>query len=122
MTDFERTWTDTGAEYTGDVDRARVEQQIDALEWKQVFDGMSLPFSPGEAIKAVIAELELPKVSQIAHNGYLTWPDGPETAHYSVYGIEANYRNGRARVYVLDTGTSCIPLASDFWPEEATTT
>lgn len=36
MTDFERTWTDTGAEYTGDVDRARVEQQIDALERVEV--------------------------------------------------------------------------------------
>jgi len=28
-----------------------------------------------------------------------------------------NYDNGRARVYVIDTGTGVFPLASDFWPD-----
>jgi hypothetical protein len=122
-----RDWLDLGAEYhegeTGRFgqSRPRVEAAIAALTWKPVpagADGMRLPMSPGLAIEACIEQLKLPKVSAVAHDGYLQWPDGPETAHFSILGIEANYSNGRARVYVLDTGTGCTPLAADFWASE----
>jgi hypothetical protein len=33
-----------------------------------------------------------------------------------------NYDNGRARVYVIDTGAGAVPLASDFWPDAAAST
>jgi len=39
-----------------------------------------------------------------------------------VLGIEGNYKNGRARAYLLDIGTEVVVLASDFWPNEPTTT
>lgn len=113
-----RNWTTIGAEYIdgefrGRPNRERIEEQIDALDWKDATPTMSLPMSPGLALEACIEQLNLPRVSKIAHNGYLQYPDGPETAHFSLYGIEANYSNGPARVYVLDTGTECIPLASE---------
>jgi hypothetical protein len=44
----------------------------------------------------------------------LEYPDGPETAAYTVLGVEANYTDGRARLYVLDIGVAAVPLASDF--------
>ena len=117
---MQRTWTKVGAEYTGGDDRARVEAEIDQLDWKGIPEGgtVSAPFMPGEGIKALISELALPRVSLIAWNGYLRYPDPPESAHYGLYGIECRYSNGRARVYALDSGTGLTPLASDFWPDD----
>lgn len=120
-----RDWLSIGAEYhegetrLGD-NRRRVVRAIAGLEWQPVpEDGtLSVAMMPGLAIQECIAQLGLPRVSAVATNGYLTMPDGPETAHYSVYGIEANYANGRARVYVLDTGGGVTPLAADFWEKE----
>ena len=121
--DYARTWTQTGAPYTTPERRPDVLAAIAALEWTAIPDGdsLTLPFLPGEGIKAVIAELQLPKVSALAWNGVVDWPaaqPGGDREHYAVYGIEANYKNGRARVYVLDTGTQLLPVASDFWPEQ----
>lgn len=118
---MKRNWTTVGAEYhEGETrfgeSRSRVERAIAKLKWKPVPD--SLPMMPGLGIKAAIKELRLPKVSKVAINGYLQMPDGPESAHYAIYGIEANYANGRARIYVLDTGTGLVVLASDFWEKE----
>lgn len=115
-----RDWMNIGAEFTGEEHRGRerVEEQIAALTWTDVpQDGspVSVAFMPGEAIKAAIAELRLPKVQRIAINGYLQWPDGPETAHFSIYGIECLYRDYRVRLYVLDSGTGLTPLAADRW-------
>jgi hypothetical protein len=117
----ERVWSTTGAEYTGPEDRERVEREIAGLRWRKAEADMSLPMSPGLAIKEVIKQMQLPRVSRIAYNGMLEWPDGSETATYAVYGIEANYTKGlvaRVRLYVLDTGVACIPLCHDVWQRE----
>lgn len=117
-----RTWTTVGAEYTDGARRTDVLAAIDSLTWVKARANMTLGFMQGAAIKTAIRELDLPDVTLIAHNGVVEWPPPNGDADgeaYAVYGIEANYRNGRARVYVLDTGTSLIPVASDFWPEEA---
>jgi len=68
---------------------------------------------PGLAIKTCIRQLSLPRVSQVAWNGAaasVDWydPKRREGEHYSIYGIEMNYDNGRARVYVIDTGTGAV--------------
>lgn len=69
-----------------------------------------MPMVPGLGIQHAIAELRIPKVSQIAVSS--------ELAPHGFYGIEGNYKNGRARVYIIDMGTHLIPLASDFFGEE----
>lgn len=120
---IDRDWLNVGAGFTGDENkgRERVSAEIQKLTWKDVpQDGspLSLPFSPGEGIKAAIEQLEIPKVQRVATDGYLQWPDGPETAHYSIYGIEGLYRDYRVQLFILDTGTGLIPLAADKYPRE----
>jgi hypothetical protein len=119
----ERTWTTVGAKYTTPKRRPGVLRAIASLQWHEVGDeDLELPAVPGLAIKACIRQLSLPRVSQIAWTGAaasVDWydPKRREGEHYSIYGIEMDYDNGRARVYVIDTGTGAVPLASDFWPD-----
>jgi hypothetical protein len=113
---MERTWLEVGKNYTSGKDRDRVEAAIEALQWHPpTGEG---PMSPVLTLESVVTELRLPKVSAIAWGGgdanVLTYPDGPETATDTVLGVESNYSNGRARLYVLDTGVAAVPLASDF--------
>lgn len=112
---MQRSWTTVGAEFVEQLDQRSVEHEIEAMEWQEIPRGRSLTlgFMPGEAIKTAVRELALPKVSQVAVSSF----DRPGF-YPGFYGIEANYRNGRARIYVLDTGTGLTPLVSDFWPNE----
>ena len=114
-TDYTRTWTEIGAqaigrrlEGGGRLTQPAVIRVIGTLDWQAIEQGLSLPMIPGEAIKATIAELRIPKVSHVAVSH--------ELAPYGFYGIEGHYKNGRARVYVVDLGSDLIPVASDFWP------
>lgn len=124
-TTMKRDWLNVGAAFTeeGD-DRQEVEQQFAELEWQSLPRGgtLSVGMAPGLGIKECIKQLRLPKVTAIATNGWIERPDPsspdpeePMTATYAIYGIEANYKNGRARIYVLDSGTEMLPLAADFW-------
>lgn len=118
----QRTWTSVGAPYTTPNRRPDILRAITTLEWHDVGDGESVevPALPGLTIDACIQQLHLPHVSQLACQGSeatVEWRDeDPEGQHYAIYGIQAQYANGRARLYVIDTGTGAIPLASDFWP------
>jgi hypothetical protein len=124
----ERTWTTVGAKYTTPKRRPDVLRAIASLEWHEMGDeDLELPAVPGLTIKACIRQLSLSRVSQIAWHGAaatVDWYDPKRRGgeHYSIYGIEMNYDNGRARVYVIDTGTGAVPLASDFWPDAAACT
>lgn len=122
----QRTWTSIGAQYTTKKRRPDVLRAIASLEWQDIGGGepMDVPASPGLAINACIRELRMPSVDQVAWHGSAStvdWRDRDkaEGEHYSIYGIQANYTNGRARLYVIDIGTATIPLASDFWPAPA---
>lgn len=106
-----RDWMKVGARYSTKARRPQLVQVMNELEWHPVKGKMTLPFSPGEGIKAVIAELNLPKVSALAWNGALEFSG----EYPSLYGIEANYKNGRARLFVVDNGTALLPVCADFW-------
>lgn len=113
----ERTWLGIGKDLVERLTQRSVENKIKNLRWRTIpTDGsrMDLPFSPGEAIKTAIKEFGLPKVSAIAIDSF----SRPEF-YPSFYGIESNYKNGRARLYLLDDGVTLTPLASDFWPATA---
>lgn len=114
---MERNWTSVGAEFRQGDDQARVERAIAGLAWEPV-EGAK-PAMPGLCIRDVIRELRIPKVDKIAiGTTALIYPDGDSggNAYYSLYGIQGHYKNGRARVYVLDTGGRAIPVCSDFYP------
>lgn len=110
-----RTWLEIGKKHTGkDSKRQKIDQAIEELDWMQVPGKNDPPLRvgmmPGENIKEIIQQLRMPNVSAVAISS--------ELAPCGLYGIEANYVNGRARLYVLDEGHACTPLASDFWPKE----
>lgn len=119
---MERAWTTVGEEYVERLGLAEVEAAIDGLEWQDVpVNGkLTVGFMPGEAINTCIREFAMPKVSKIAIDAFERPAASPEEDGFypGFYGIEANYANGRVRVYVLDTGCGITPLASDFWEKE----
>lgn len=103
-----RTWTQTGAELRSTPQaQARIERAIERLDWS-VRPGDEVGMMPGLAISKLIREFRIPKVSACAISSDL--------APYGLYGIEGNYKNGRARIYVVDRGADLLPVASDHWP------
>lgn len=107
-----RDWLSIGLRF--EAQRDQVEAAIDGLRWQTE---KSTAMVPGLAINALIREFRLPKVSRYAVNGTIQAPDPPEgLATYSVYGVEASFSNGRARLYVVDTGSELVPVCADFWP------
>lgn len=107
MMTMERNWTTTGAAYNGtDEQRERLGRIFDSLQWQEI--PCTLPMMQGEAIKAAIRELRLPKASHVA--------DSHELAPYGLVAIRCHYKNGDAQVYILDEGVRLVVLASDFWP------
>lgn len=112
----ERDWLNIGAEYA--EHREQIEGEIGVLTWHSP-PPKQVAMMPGLAIKACIEQLNLPPVTALAIDGCVDVPDPPDgMAHYSLYGIEARYRQGVARVYVLDTGTGVTPLCVDrYWSQ-----
>ena len=105
-----RTWTKVGAAEMGrkldggECNHTLVEEAVETMRWQNV--PCSMAAMPGLAVEAMIQQLRLPKVSRVgASNGL---------APYSLIGVECNYKNGRAWVYALDSGTGITPLLSDF--------
>lgn len=83
-----------------------------AIDTELVFDvkpGDKVGFSQGYALKEFIREFGIPNVDAYAIGG---------VGSFGVYGVQAHYKNGRARVYVVDVGTELIPVVSDFWEGE----
>ncbi len=112
---MERTWTKIGEQEIGkplddehdshvSLTRELVARAIGSMEWKEV--PCTTAAMPGLAIKALVKELRLPKVSHVAVSNELA-PNG-------LIGVRAHYKNGSAEVYALDTGTAVTPLLSDF--------
>ena len=100
-----RTWTTVGAEHTGPTARETIERIIAGLEWQAVPCDMAA--GPGLAVKGLVQELRLPKVSHVA--------DSHELAPYSFIAIRCHYKDGMAEVFAINTGTHITPLCSDFY-------
>lgn len=123
-----RAWTATGGQLfdreraTGEghnyaTGRDVVTAAIDTLDWLPLpADGsLVLPFSPGEGIKALVADLGLTQVSRVAWNGSVDVRDYVECPRslYGLYGIEAIDDGFPIRVYAVDRGTDLLVVAVD---------
>jgi len=75
---------------------------IDGLVWRD-FAG-DLAAIPGLAIKGCIDDLRIPRVSRVSISHDL--------APYGLYGIEGNYTNGTAHVFIVDLGSLLVPVCS----------
>jgi len=104
---MERNWTSVGEQEVCPPLRDIFLAEVETLEWHRL-PCDDAPMMQGEAIKAAITQLRLPKVSRVAWNGVFL-------NRMAVLGIECQYKNGRCRVYLLDTGTHTLPIFSDFW-------
>lgn len=102
---YTRTWTQVGREHT-EGKRKELSEMFNRLEWQAIPCEMAA--MPGEGIKAAIKELKIPKVSHVAASH--------ELAPYGLMGIRAHYKNGDARIYLVDEGVGITVLASDFYP------
>lgn len=98
-------------EYDRDRERARVARAIDEMKWREP-NGM-MPFSPGLFLMAVVPQLGL-RVTAVGFGPFVEWPDGPERGTYPIMGIEGFQDDMRVRMYLIDTGTSGIPIAIDY--------
>ena len=70
------------------------------MEWKTL--PCEMGFMPGEAIKTLIRELKLPKVSGVGYSH--------ELAPYSLIGIEAHYKNSDIQFFAVDEGSHISPI------------
>lgn len=123
-----RAWTTTGHQL---FDRERATREghnyatgsdvvaaaIDTLDWLPLPSGGSLvlPFSPGEGIKTLVADIGLTQLTRVAWNGSVEVRDDVEhsTSLYGLYGIEAMDNGFPVRVYAVDRGTDLLVIAVD---------
>ena len=103
--EMKRTWTQVGEEHS-ESKQEELANMFDRLEWQSI--PCTLPVMPGEGIKKVIRELNIPKADQVAYSH--------EMAPYGLMGIKAHYKNGDATIYICDEGCQCVILATDFYP------
>lgn len=123
-----RAWTATGHQlynreratregHNYAAGREVVAAAIVALDWLPLPSSGSLvlPFSPGEGIKALVADVGLTQVSRVAWNGSVEVRDDVEhsTSLYGLYGIEALDNGFPVRVYAVDRGTDLLVVAVD---------
>lgn len=101
---MKRTFTEVGKEHS-EGKEAELAGMFDRLDWQAIPCEMAA--MPGMGIKEVIKQLHIPKVSHVASSH--------ELAPYGLMGIKAHYKNGDATIYIVDEGTNCTILASDFY-------
>jgi hypothetical protein len=102
-----RTWTTVGAPLVKDA--AKMGRRLDRMSWFPVDETTEFGFMQGSAINTAVRELRIPKVGRVAIGAF---------NRYTLIGIEGQYKNGRARVYLVDTGVELVPVASDFYGGE----
>jgi hypothetical protein len=98
-------------EYDRDHERARVAHAVDHLKWQEAGGWMAL--SPATFLAAIVPQLPI-RVTAVAINSFVEWPDGPEMGTYPIVGIEGFNNGMRIRMYLIDTGAAGIPIAVDY--------
>ena len=103
--------------------RGELLSAVRALRWTALpaAGGLVLPAGPGEALRLLIAELRLPRVSAVAAGGALPVRDDHEGGSlYGLYGVRAHYRNADVTLYAVDRGTDVLPVVAHVQPPTRT--
>ena len=104
----EITWTAIGEPWTRTATlRAGICDAIAGLTWIPLTERRTEPLGIASAIKGSIERLRIPAVAYAHSHGL---------APFELLGIEGRYRNGTARIYLLDIGTEVVVLRCDFTP------
>lgn len=100
----------SGRVYDPDRERARIERQIERLEWQS--PSQLRTWANGPLVEG-IARRNLRGLDAVAV-GSLRCPDGAGEPVYSLVGLEGLLKGGgRVRLYALDTGSFPVALAFD---------
>lgn len=75
-------------------------------DWQDLTVDKSMPFSQGYAINSAIEQMRIPKVTSAYFFGTI--------GEHGFYGLQAEYKNGTARIYMADNGCDCVVVAIDF--------
>jgi len=97
--------TAEGIEGEGAATREKVAAALDAMDWQPV--PCEVAFMPGEAIKAMVRECRIPRVSHVAISHDL--------APCGLVAVFGHYKNADVKVYAVDKGTSTVILAMDVY-------
>ena len=95
-------WFKIGQEYT-DTKKETI-KAINQLEWQKIDKSVTVAMGPGIAIKEIVKEFHIPKVSHIATNGFLNG--------LAMYGIRGHYVNGIYNIIMFDAGVMIIPIVA----------
>lgn len=106
-------WLKVGQEVHGG-DRKRMEAAIATMDWVDSVPGMRVPMSQGEAIKALMKEFKINRITAMSYDGapFHTPGAGAEDGNWHVLGIEVPYKNGARRIYFGDCGTKLVPICT----------
>lgn len=102
-----RDFTTVGKEYT-DHRMDEINAIIENLEWTPVDELGPVGYIQGQAINHFIREMKVPKVFAIAISH--------EFAPLGFYGIQAQYKNEKVNIYLIDAGTVITPICMDVEP------
>lgn len=117
-----RQWSEAGALYyddrnpwTGEENRREeIVRAAETLTWHELSPGLEGPMSPMLTLRAVVEAMgpgAWDFTSRVAWSGEpIEFPDGPETATYSLVGVECKSKTGTTRFVFLDTGLSAVPM------------
>lgn len=101
------------------ANREALELAAQRLTWHDVVDGMSMPYSPGFAVKALAQVSGLPQVDRIAWDGAVTTHDDYEgPGAYSVVGVEGTSGPTAFRMVAVDRGTDLVIAFVQWWTKQ----
>jgi hypothetical protein len=106
-----RDWTQIGERCLPTARRGELLRLIEKLTWHECTPTLRPPALQSLAIRAALAEFNLPNATAVAWDSVFMRAG----ESHGLYGIEANYPNGRARLYLLDLGNTAFPVLCDFW-------
>ena len=106
-------WLNVGREVHGG-DHKRMEAAIATMDWVDSAPNMRLPMSQGEAIKALMKEFKINRITALSYDGASFHTPGAhaEDGNWHVLGIEVPYKNGARRIYFGDCGTHLVPICT----------
>jgi hypothetical protein len=102
---MQRNWTKVGTEIVGDR-QEQIGKIFDSAEWLPLPQTMSM--AAGYLVKEAVRQLGLKAVRRVF--------DTNKLAPFGLVGIENAYKNGLARIYVVDEGCDATIICTDFFP------
>jgi hypothetical protein len=107
---MEQTWFEVGKRVVTDKDAFL--SAFAALNWQETDKPIEWGYMQGMGIKSIVKEFHIPNVRRIAWGGGL--PDELEGAF--LLAVDADFSNGRTRLYFVDDGCGITPVYSEHYP------